>query len=144
MPRRIIKAFAIAAAAMALWEAVVRLDLVSQIILAAPSHIVLAAAQDGGVFLHAFATTSIEIGAAIVIVAGYILVGKHRRLMLDEILAGIALLIWIVVDRVNDTLFGGPNPELVRIWSVRGAVFAVMIVAYAIARSQWHIEREKV
>jgi NitT/TauT family transport system permease protein/taurine transport system permease protein len=67
MQRRIIKAFAIAAAAMALWEAVVRLDLVSQIILAAPSHIVLAAAQDGGVFLHAFATTSIEIGAAIVI-----------------------------------------------------------------------------
>ena len=67
MHRRIIKAFAIAAAAMALWEAVVRLDLVSQIILAAPSHIVLAAAQDGGVFLHAFATTGIEIGAAIVI-----------------------------------------------------------------------------
>jgi YjbE family integral membrane protein len=84
------------------------------------------------------------VGGVIVIVAGYILVGKHRRLMLDEILAGIALLIWIVVDRVNDTLFGGPNPELVRIWSVRGAVFAVMIVAYAIARSQWHIEREKV
>jgi YjbE family integral membrane protein len=84
------------------------------------------------------------VGGVIVIVAGYILVGKHRRLMLDEILAGIALLIWIVVDRVNETLFGGPNPELVRIWSVRGAVFAVMIVAYAIARSQWHIEREKV
>jgi YjbE family integral membrane protein len=83
-------------------------------------------------------------GGIIVIVMGYVLVGKHRRLMLDEILAGVALLIWIVVDRVNDSLFGGPNPDLVRIWSVRGAVFAVMIVGYAIARSQWHIERERV
>jgi hypothetical protein len=64
--------------------------------------------------------------------------------MLDEILAGIALLIWIVVDRVSDSLLGGANPDLVRIWSVRGAVFAVMVVAYAIARSQWHIEQEKV
>jgi YjbE family integral membrane protein len=84
------------------------------------------------------------VGGIIVIVAGYILVGKHRRLMLDEILAGIALLIWIVVDRVSDSLLGGVNPDLVRIWSVRGAVFAVMVVAYAIARSQWHIEQEKV
>jgi YjbE family integral membrane protein len=84
------------------------------------------------------------VGGIIVIVAGYILVGKHRRLMLDEILAGVALLIWIVADRVNDSLFGGANPDLVRIWSVRGAVFAVMVVAYAIARSQWHIEQEKV
>ena len=75
---------------------------------------------------------------------GYILVGKHSRLMLDEILAGVALLIWIVVDRVNDNMFGGANPDLLKMWSVRGAVFAVMVVAYAIARSQWHIEREQV
>ena len=84
------------------------------------------------------------IGGIIVIGMGYILVGEHRRLILDEILAGVALLIWILVDRVNDSLFGGANPDLVKIWSVRGAVFTVMIVAYAIARSQWHIEQEKV
>ena len=84
------------------------------------------------------------VGGIIVLGMGYILVGKHRRLILDEILAGIALLIWIVVDRVNDSLFGGANPDLVKIWSVRGAVFAVMIVAYAIARSRWHIDQEKV
>jgi hypothetical protein len=29
-------------------------------------------------------------------------------------------------------------------WGVRGALLAVMIVGYAIARSQWHIEQEKV
>lgn len=67
MRRRIIKALAIAAAAVVLWEVIVRLGLVSQIILAAPSDIVLAAAKDGGVFLRAFATTMIEISAAIVI-----------------------------------------------------------------------------
>jgi NitT/TauT family transport system permease protein len=65
--RRTIKAFVIAAAVVALWESIVRLGLVSQIILAAPSDIVMAAANDGNVFLRAFATTMIEIGAAILI-----------------------------------------------------------------------------
>src|SRR6266446_150740 len=54
------------------------------------------------------------IGGFIVLGAGYILVGRRRRLILDEILAGVALLIWIVVDRVNDGLFGGANPDLVK------------------------------
>jgi YjbE family integral membrane protein len=84
------------------------------------------------------------VGGIIVIGMGYMMVGKHRRLILDEILAGVALLIWIVVDRVNDSLFGGANPELLKIWGVRGALFAVMIVAYSVARSQWHIEQKEV
>jgi hypothetical protein len=84
------------------------------------------------------------VGGIFVIGMGYIMVGKRRRLMLDEILAGVALLIWIVVDRVNDGLFGGANPDLLKFWSVRGALFAVMVVGYAIARSQWHIEQEEV
>ena len=54
------------------------------------------------------------------------------------------LLIWIVVDRVNDNLFGGANPDVLKIWSVRGVLLAVLIVAYAIARKQWHVERETV
>ena len=84
------------------------------------------------------------VGGIIVLAAGYILVGRHRRLILDEILAGVALLIWILVDRVNDTLFGGANPDLVRIWAVRGAAFALMIVGYAVARKQWYIEHKEV
>jgi YjbE family integral membrane protein len=84
------------------------------------------------------------VGGIIVLVTGYILVSRHRRLILDEILAGVALLIWILVDRVNDTLFGGANPDLVRIWTVRGAAFALMIVGYAVARRQWHIEHKEV
>jgi NitT/TauT family transport system permease protein len=65
--RRIVKPLVIAAAVIALWEAIVRLGLVNQIILAAPSDIVLAAANDGDVFLRAFATTMLEIAAAILI-----------------------------------------------------------------------------
>jgi len=67
MASRTIKALVIAATIVALWEAVVRLGLVNQIILAAPSDIALAAAKDGGLFLRAFATTIMEIGAAILI-----------------------------------------------------------------------------
>src|SRR6266700_3331187 len=82
------------------------------------------------------------VGGIIVLGAGYILVGRRRRLILDEILAGVALLIWIVVDRVNDVLFGGANADLVKIWSVRGGLLAVLIVVYAIARSLWYVEKE--
>jgi YjbE family integral membrane protein len=84
------------------------------------------------------------VGGIIVLGVGYLLVGKHRRLLLDEILAGVALLIWIAVDRVSESLFGGANPDVLKIWSVRGVLLAVLIVAYAIARKQWHVERETV
>ena len=59
-------------------------------------------------------------------------------------LVGGALLLWIAADRVNDTLFGGANSDPEKLWSVRAVVFAVMMVAYAIARSQWHIEQKEV
>jgi NitT/TauT family transport system permease protein/taurine transport system permease protein len=49
------------------WEAVVRLGLVSQIILPAPSDVVLAAMTDGYIFLKAFWVTLFEIGASIAI-----------------------------------------------------------------------------
>jgi NitT/TauT family transport system permease protein/taurine transport system permease protein len=61
-----IRSLAVAVAAVAAWEAIVRLGLVSAIIVAAPSDIILAAASDGAIFLRAFATTAIEIAAAIV------------------------------------------------------------------------------
>src|SRR3982750_1763887 len=66
------------------------------------------------------------LGGIIVLGAGYIMVGQHRRLILDEILAGVALLIWIIVDRVNDSLFGGSNPDMLKIWGVRGGLLAVL------------------
>ena len=32
-------------------------------------------------------------------------------------LAGIALLIWIIVDRISDSMFGGADPDLVKIFT---------------------------
>ena len=75
---------------------------------------------------------------------GYIIVGRHRRLILDEILAGVATVVWIVVERVNESMFGGANPDLVKTWSVRGVLLLVLIAAYAFARKQWHVEEQKV
>jgi YjbE family integral membrane protein len=84
------------------------------------------------------------IGGIIVLLVGYILVGRHRRLHLDEILAGVALTAWIIVDRVNDNLFGGPSPEMTKIWAVRGVLVLVLIAAYAFARNRWHVEQQEV
>ncbi len=84
------------------------------------------------------------VGGAIVLIAGYILVGRHRRLLLDEILAGVALVVWTIVDRVNDTMFGGANPEMVKIWTVRGGLVLVLILVYGFARSRWHVEQQEV
>src|SRR6476620_1449620 len=67
------------------------------------------------------------VGGIIVLAAGYVIVGRHRRLILDEILAGVALLIWIAAERVNDSWFGGANPDMLKIWSVRGVLLAVLI-----------------
>src|SRR3989440_1604648 len=92
--------------------------------------------------LHQLHTWGGPVGGIFVLGMGYILVGKHRRLILDEILAGVALLIWIVVDRVSESLFGGADPDLLKTWTVRAVLLAVLIVAYTIARKQWHVELE--
>lgn len=81
------------------------------------------------------------VGAIFTLGMGYILVGKHRSLKLDEILAGVALIIWIVVDRISDSVFG---TDLLKIWSARGVLLVVLIIIYAICRNKWHIEEQKV
>jgi YjbE family integral membrane protein len=98
----------------------------------------------GGPLLHQLHIWGGPVGGFFVLGMGYFLVGKHRRLILDEILAGVALAVWVVVDRVNDNLFGGASPDQLKIWSVRGALMVVLIAAYAFARNQWHIEQEEV
>jgi YjbE family integral membrane protein len=93
--------------------------------------------------LHLLHTWGGPIGGIVVLGAGYFLVGRHRRLILDEILAGIALLIWIAVELVDDRLFGGANPDLLKLWSVRAGLLAVLIVVYAFVRNQWHVDQEQ-
>src|SRR5262249_62236654 len=72
-----------------------------------------------GPLLHQLHIWGGPVGGIIVIGAGYVMVGRHRRLMLDEILAGVALLIWIAVERVSDNLFGRSNPDLGQRWTGR-------------------------
>ena len=84
------------------------------------------------------------VGGLIVLGLGYIMVARHRHLLLDEILAGFALVACIIVEHVNESMYGGANPDLVKMWSVRGALLLVLIAAYAFARNRWHIEQEEV
>jgi YjbE family integral membrane protein len=92
-------------------------------------------------FLHVWGG---PIGALFTVAWGYVFVGRRRRLILDEVLAGAAVVAWIIVDRINDGLFGGASPNLAGIWSVRLVLIAAMIAAYAAARSRWHIEQAEV
>jgi len=81
------------------------------------------------------------VGGLIVIGVGYGIVRRHRHLYLDEIMAGAGLVLWIVVDRFNDAVFGGATPDLTKIWSVRGVLVAVMAAIYTICRKRWHVEK---
>ena len=81
------------------------------------------------------------VGGLIVIGVGYGIVRRHRHLYLDEIMAGAGLVLWIVVDRFNDAVFGGATPDLTKIWSVRGVLVAVMAVIYTICRKRWPVEK---
>lgn len=94
--------------------------------------------------MHALHEWGGPVGGLIVVGIGYVLVRKHRRLYVDEILAGLGLLVWIVVDRFSDSVFGGATPSLTTIWGIRGALVVFMAIAYVICRKRWHVEAEKV
>jgi YjbE family integral membrane protein len=88
--------------------------------------------------MHAWAG---PLGGLIVIGIGYVLVRRHRHLYLDEIMAGAGLVLWIVVDRFTDGMFGGTTPDLTAIWTIRGALVVLMASAYVYCRKRWHVEK---
>lgn len=90
-------------------------------------------------FLHAWGGRA---GAVIVIAVGYLMVQAHRPLTMDEILAGVGLLVWIIVDVITESMFGGANPDHVKIWSTRAVLTLVLIAAYALIRSRRHAGTE--
>lgn len=92
---------------------------------------------------HALHDWGGPVGGLIVIGIGYGMVRQHRRLYLDEVLAGLGLLIWIIVDRFSDAVFGGAKPDLTTIWSIRGVLIVAMAVGYVFCRKRWHVERRK-
>ena len=84
------------------------------------------------------------VGGIIVVGAGYLMVIQRRRLILDEVLAGVALLVWIAVDRATESMIGGGTPDMLKVWGIRSALLVVLIIGYVIARNVWHIEEKKV
>jgi YjbE family integral membrane protein len=97
-----------------------------------------------GPTLHQLHLWGGRIGGLFVVGMGYIMVGKHRPLTMDEILAGVALVIWIIVDVVTEHLFGGADPNLLMIWSVRCALIVVLVAGYAMARRRQGYRTEQV
>src|SRR6188768_2705092 len=69
--------------------------------------------------LHTLHVWGGPVGGLIVLGAGYLIVGRHRPLKLDEILAGVALVIWIIVDRISENVLGA-NADPLKIWGIRG------------------------
>ncbi len=92
---------------------------------------------------HALHDWGGPVGGLIVFTIGYFMVRRHRRLYLDEVMAGLGLVVWIVVDRFSAAVFGGATPSLGTIWSIRGALIVVMAIVYTYSRRRWHVERQK-
>jgi YjbE family integral membrane protein len=90
---------------------------------------------------HALHDWGGPIGGLIVVGIGYVIVRQHRHLYIDEIMAGVGLVIWIVVDRFSDALFGGAAPSLTTIWGIRAALVVLMAIAYVICRKRYHVEK---
>jgi YjbE family integral membrane protein len=91
--------------------------------------------------MHALHVWGGPIGGLIVVGIGYIVVRRHRHLYLDEIMAGAGLVLWIVVDRFSDAVFGGATPDLATVWGIRGALVVLMTIAYVFCRKRWHVEK---
>jgi YjbE family integral membrane protein len=72
-------------------------------------------------------------GALIVVGTGLFLVGRKRRLTVEDILAGIALVIWLAADIVIAHFIA--DTALMLRWLVRGAVLVVLAVGYMALRS---------
>jgi predicted tellurium resistance membrane protein TerC len=114
-----------------LWRAV-RIVAIADIVMSLDNVIAIAASAE-------VAAARVDMAHAAGIKATLIIL----RLKLDEILAGVALVLWIIVDRISEGMLGA-NADALKIWGIRGVLLLVMAGAYVIARKQWHIEEQKV
>jgi YjbE family integral membrane protein len=81
-------------------------------------------------------------GALIVVGIGLIQVRRNRRLNVEDVLAGVALVVWLAADIGIEQLIA-PDALLLR-WAARGAVALVLAVGYIALRSGRSIGPEEV
>jgi YjbE family integral membrane protein len=81
-------------------------------------------------------------GALLVLAIGLFRVGRRRRLIVDDVLAGVGLVIWLGAD-VGVATFVSEGAVLTR-WLARGAVLLLLVLGYFGLRSGRAIGREEV
>jgi YjbE family integral membrane protein len=81
-------------------------------------------------------------GALIVVGFGLIMIGRYRRLTVEDALAGVGLLIWLAAD-IGIEHFIADTAILLR-WLTRGAVAVVLAAGYVTLRSRRPLGREEV
>jgi YjbE family integral membrane protein len=86
------------------------------------------AAWTGPANSHMLAPWAGRTGAVIVVGLGLLLLPRQRPLMLDDIMAGAGLAIWLAGDIAIDFLLPG---EDVKRWIARGIVALLLMIVYA-------------
>ncbi|MGH6874357.1 MAG: YjbE family putative metal transport protein [Aestuariivirgaceae bacterium] len=81
-------------------------------------------------------------GAAIVVGLGLLLLPRQRSLMLEDLLAGAGLAIWLAGDIAIDALF--EEDDLLKNWLSRGIIALMLAIGYVTMRSRRKIGREEV
>lgn len=130
-PRGVLRFFAVFGVSLAVWEALVRLDAISSLVLAPPSSIVQAARQDGAQFLAALGTTAYEIFLAVLISWGVgivlgLLIGilPFVRDVLTPLLDGAFAIPWVILYPLLLAWFGIGSPSKIAF----GVIFGVLPV----------------
>jgi len=81
-------------------------------------------------------------GALLVVGFGLIKVGRGRRLSVEDVLAGVGLLIWLGADMAIAYLI--PETAVLTRWATRGGVFLLLAAGYFALRSGRAVGREEV
>jgi YjbE family integral membrane protein len=91
---------------------------------------------------HHMETPAGRAGALLVLAFGFIRVRRHRRLTVEDMLAGIGLVIWVGADIAIAQFV--PETAMLTRWAARAAVFALLAVGYFGLRSGRALGREEV
>ncbi len=78
-----------------------------------------------------------RLGAIVVTAIGLAMVRQRRPLILEEILASIAVAVWIIGDAALQFLYGHSEAGLKSLWIGRGVIALILVAGYFAARMRW-------